>query len=133
MAKPKKDNRVKRKRGKKFVYLGDKQQAENQQKQAEESNPFEDHTKSKRARKDAEVREDLLSEFKNRGRTSEFVDRRIGEKSSKMTEEDRYSLFLVTEQVIYEFLEERPMATLVIATDMNMAYAEIVGIEANTH
>mmetsp|Transcript_36848 Transcript_36848/g.56409 ORF Transcript_36848/g.56409 Transcript_36848/m.56409 type:complete len:304 (-) Transcript_36848:350-1261(-) len=98
MAKPKKDNRVKRKRGKKFVFLGDKQQAENQEKQEQESNPFEDHTKSKRARKDAEVREELLHEFKNRGRTSEFVDRRIGEKSVKMSDEDKMKLRFMAEQ-----------------------------------
>jgi len=58
MAKPKKDNRVKRKRGKKFVFHStDEKEAQEQAKQAQDSvNPFEDHSKSKRARKDVEIR-----------------------------------------------------------------------------
>lgn len=78
MAKPKKDNRVKRKRGKKFVYHDEAQakQAEAMKKESS-SNPFEDHSKSKRAKKDTELRSGLIDEFVNRGRNSQLVDNRI--------------------------------------------------------
>ena len=48
------DNKVKRKRGKKFVFHGNDQI--NNSNTKNEKNPFEDHSKSKRAKKDAEVR-----------------------------------------------------------------------------
>ena len=88
MAKPRKDNKVKRKRGKKFVFRADQQEAEVLEKEAQvQSNPFEDHAKSKRARRDADAREGLIQEYQDRSRTSQFIDKRIGEKSKNMTEE----------------------------------------------
>lgn len=98
MAKSKKDNRVKRKRGRKFVFHGDEKEAETMQQNAEIKNPFEDHSKSKRAKRDAEAREGLVEEFRARGRTGEFVDRRIGEKSSRLSEEDKMKLRFMAEQ-----------------------------------
>ena len=58
MAKPKKDNRVKRKRGKKFAFHGDAKEANELEKRAktENVNPFEQHSKSKRVIKDVETR-----------------------------------------------------------------------------
>jgi len=100
MAKPAKDNRVKRKRGKKFVFhSNDEKEAKELEKKAGESvNPFEDHSKSKRAKKDAEARSGLIQEFKQRGRNSEIVDNRIAEKSSKLNEEDKMKLRFMREQ-----------------------------------
>ena len=98
MAKSKKDNRLKRKRGKKFVFHGDQKQAETLQQSAESKNPFEDHSKSKRAKKDAEARVTLVEEFRARGRTGEFVDKRIGENSSRLSEEDKMKLRFMREQ-----------------------------------
>ena len=59
MAKKKVDNRVKRKRGKKFVYFGgDEKTAEKMEEEAKkEVNPFEMHSKSKKIQKDTAVRE----------------------------------------------------------------------------
>jgi hypothetical protein len=47
--------------------------------------------------KDASVREVLVQEFKQRGRNSEFVDKRIGEKSSRLSEEDKMKLRFMRE------------------------------------
>jgi hypothetical protein len=62
MAKPKKDNRVKRKRGKKFAFHGDAKEANELEKRAktENVNPFEQHSKSKKVIKDIEVRKNLI-------------------------------------------------------------------------
>mgnify|MGYP006113043647 FL=1 len=62
MAKPKKDNRVKRKRGKKFAFHGDAKEANELEKRAktENVNPFEQHSKSKKVIKDIEVRKELI-------------------------------------------------------------------------
>ena len=62
MALKKKDNRVKRKRGKKFTYHGDAATASTLETEAKvaASNPFENHSKSKRAKKDMEARADLI-------------------------------------------------------------------------
>jgi hypothetical protein len=46
-------------------------------KKESSSNPFEDHSKSKRAKKDTELRSGLIDEFVNRGRNSQLVDNRI--------------------------------------------------------
>jgi hypothetical protein len=101
MAKPKKDNRVKRKRGKKFVYHGEEAEgAEKEEKTniAANRNPFEDHSKSNRARKDVEVRETMLKDFRDRGRNSTLVDNRLAEKSSKLSEEDKMKIRYMREQ-----------------------------------
>ena len=54
MAKTKKSHKLKRKRGKKFVYRGDNPGEES--KAEAQPNPFEEHSKSKRARRDLEKR-----------------------------------------------------------------------------
>jgi hypothetical protein len=97
MARAKVDNRVKRKRGKKFVYRDGSQPGKDEDPE-DMANPFEDHSKSKRARKDAEVRQGLVAEFKERGRNSQFVDNRIAEKNSKFSEEDKMKLRFMKEQ-----------------------------------
>ena len=56
----KKDNRVKRKRGKKFVFHGDAKEANELEKRQKTENPFESHSRSKKAVKDAEVRQNLI-------------------------------------------------------------------------
>ena len=76
MAKPKKDNRVKRKRGKAFKYHSDdiKQASEAEARAKEATNPFENHSKSKRAKRDADNRVELVKEFQTRGKNSMFTD-----------------------------------------------------------
>ena len=92
-----KSNKNKRKRGKKFVWHGsrDVNDANNAKKAPtgpSESNPFEDHEKSKRARKDIDKRKELLEEYRRLNKNSAIVDNRIGETSSKLSEEDKMKL-----------------------------------------
>lgn len=61
------------------------------------TNPFEEHPKAKRARRDAESREGLISEFKQRGKNTEFIDSRLGEQSSRLSEEDKMKLRFMRE------------------------------------
>ena len=92
-----KSNKVKRKRGKKFVWHGsrDVNDSSNGKKAlsgSAESNPFEDHDKSKRARKDIDKRKELLEDFRRLNKNSAIVDNRIGETSSKLSEEDKMKM-----------------------------------------
>ena len=61
-------------------------------------NPFEDHSKSKRARKDVEIRAGLIDEFQQRGRNSQFTDNRLAEKSTLLSEDDKMKLRYMAEQ-----------------------------------
>jgi len=65
--------------------------------QAKATNPFEEHPKAKRAKRDAESRQGLISEFKQRSKNSEFIDSRIGEQSSRLSEEDKMKLRFMRE------------------------------------
>ena len=71
----KKSNKVKRNRGKKFVWHGN--DGENIKKAANDTNPFEEHSKTKGARKDLEKRQGLIDEFRRLGKNSQIVDNRI--------------------------------------------------------
>lgn len=53
-----KSNRLKRKRGKKFVFRANTEE-QNDKKEAE-ANPFEEHSKSKRFTRDLEKRQEML-------------------------------------------------------------------------
>ena len=92
--------KVKRNRGKKFVYFGgDEQTAQKMEEEAKkESNPFEVRSKSKRIKKDIDVREGLVDEFKNRGRLATFIDKRIGEGKAGLSLEDKMKLRYMREQ-----------------------------------
>jgi hypothetical protein len=89
-----KSNKVKRKRGKKFVFHGNKDATQADEK--EETNLFEKIASLKfkgvSGKKDMEKREGLVSEFRNRGKNSEFVDKRIAERATGMTEDDKMKL-----------------------------------------
>ena len=97
MTSTKKSNKLKRKRGKKFVWHGD-QKDQQSDKKPEEENPFEQHSKSKSAAKDLARREALLDEFRSLGKNTQFVDNRLGEKSSRLTEDDKMKLRYMKEQ-----------------------------------
>ena len=90
-----KSNKVKRKRGKKFVWHGSKDSAAaNVDKSTNnaEDNPFENHEKTQRMRKDIDKREELLNQFRRLNKNSVITDNRIGESSSKLSEEDKMKL-----------------------------------------
>ena len=100
-----KSNKLKRKRGKKFVWRGsrdvnDMTEATKEAKQASSSepNPFENHTKSKRVAKDLDKRQELLAEYRKLNKNSVIKDHRIGEQSSKLSEEDKMKLRYMKEQ-----------------------------------
>jgi len=91
-----KSNKLKRKRGKKFVWHGSRDV--NDLKVAKpaagsgESNPFENHEKTVRQRKDLDKRQDLLTEYRRLNKNSVIKDNRLGESSSKLSEEDKMKL-----------------------------------------
>ena len=90
-----KSNKLKRKRGKKFIWHGSRdvnEIVELKKSPGQEANPFEDHEKSKRARKDIDKRQDLLNDYRRINKNSVIVDNRIGESSSKLSEEDKMKL-----------------------------------------
>lgn len=96
-----KSNKLKRKRGKKFVWHGSRDvndQKSNLKPSPSQANPFEDHEKSKRARKDIDKRAELLNDFRRLNKNSAIVDNRIGESSSKLSEEDKMKLRYMREQ-----------------------------------
>jgi hypothetical protein len=95
MANTTKSNRLKRKRGKKFVWHNEN--AEDKKGNQIEQNPFEEHSKSKKYTKDLERRQDLLDEYRRLGKNSSVIDNRIAEKSSKMSEDDKMKLRYIAE------------------------------------
>ena len=93
-----KSNKLKRKRGKKFVFRGNAQAGAPSSSTPTE-NPFDEHIKTKRAKKDLDKREELLAEFRRLNKTSVIKDQRIGESAtSKLTEEDKMKLRYIREQ-----------------------------------
>jgi len=48
--------------------------------------------------KDLEKRQGLVNEFRNRGKNSEFIDKRIAERATGMTEDDKMKLRYLKEQ-----------------------------------
>jgi len=91
-----KSNRLKRKRGKKFVWQT--KPDEQNEKKVQEENPFEEHSKSKKFSKDLEKRQEMLQEFRKLGNNSQIIDNRIAEKSSKLSEDDKMKLRYIKEQ-----------------------------------
>lgn len=91
-----KSNRLKRKRGKKFVYH-DKNQNKDEEP-TNQANPFEEHAKSRKFTKDLERRENLLQEYRKLGNNSSIIDNRIAEKSTKLSEDDKMKLRYIAEQ-----------------------------------
>ena len=97
MAKSKKNNKLKRKRGKKFVYHGNGDD-ENANHIDQKPNPFEEHSKSKRAKNDLDKRKGLIDEFRRIGKNSQIVDNRIAQTSCKLSEEEKMKLRYIREQ-----------------------------------
>ena len=85
-----KSNKAKRKRGKKFVWRGSRDVNESNTDKA--SNPFEEHEKSQRIRRDAEKRKEMLNDYRRLSKNSVIKDHRIGESSTKLSEEDKMKM-----------------------------------------
>ena len=99
-----KSNKLKRKRGKKFVWRGSRDVRENQDssgrpdRNQDSSNPFEEHEKTQRVRRDLEKRQELLNDYRRLNKNSVIKDNRLGETSSKLSEEDKMKLRYMREQ-----------------------------------
>ena len=93
-----KSNRLKRKRGKKFVFHDTTTPTEDKKGNKIETNPFEEHSKSKKFNKDLEKRAGLLDDFRRLGKNSSVIDNRIAENSSKLSEDDKMKLRYIAEQ-----------------------------------
>lgn len=91
-----KSNRLKRKRGKKFVFHDKNKPAD--EAEAAQPNLFEEHSKSGKHAKDLERRAGLLEEYRKLGNNSSIIDNRIAEKSSKLSEDDKMKLRYIAEQ-----------------------------------
>lgn len=92
-----KSNKLKRKRGKNFVWHHKKTDSEADPKKPQE-NPFETHSKSRTAARDLEKRAALLDEYRRLGNNSQIVDHRLAERSSRLTDEDKAKLRFLAEQ-----------------------------------
>ena len=93
-----KSNRLKRKRGKRFVWQAKNDEATDKKSKEQEANPFEEHSKSKKFARDLEKRQEMLQEFRKLGNNSQLIDNRIAEKSSKLSEDDKMKLRYIAEQ-----------------------------------
>ena len=96
-----KSNKLKRKRGKKFVWRGSRDvndQGQNSAAAPANTNPFEEHEKSKKVRRDQDKRQELLDEYRRLNKNSVIKDNRIGEGSAKMTEEQKMKMRYMREQ-----------------------------------
>lgn len=76
---------MKRKRGKKFRYFDPEQN----KKVESEENPFEKKSSQSKILKDREKRKELIEEYNNRGKNNAFIDKRLGQTSSKLNDEDK--------------------------------------------
>ena len=95
-----KSNKLKRKRGKKFVWRGSRDvndQGPSERGEAP-SNPFEKHHKSQKVKNDAEKRKELLDDYRRLNKNSVIKDHRLGENSSKLSEEDKMKMRYMREQ-----------------------------------
>ena len=93
-----KSNRLKRKRGKKFVWQTKTDEETSKKNKEKEVNPFEEHSKSKKFTRDLEKRQEMLQEFRKLGNNSQLIDNRIAERSSKLSEDDKMKLRYIAEQ-----------------------------------
>ena len=88
-------SKVKRKRGKKFVYS---QSTQPKNTSAPTTNPF-DVAASKKFMKTSQY-DDLRKEYRSMGQNSSFVDNRIGENSKNLTEEQKQMLRFKAQQML---------------------------------
>jgi len=96
-----KDNnkkKVKRKKGKKFVYRNPTEEA------VKKTNPFEDVSKKKLMKQGSKY-DGVRNEFQSKNISNSFIDRRIGENSKNLSQEEKMKLrFKAQQMVIFHFL-----------------------------
>lgn len=93
--KDKNKKKVKRKKGKKFVYRNPTDQANKEEK----INPFEAASKKKFA-KQGKHYDGLVKDYQSRFNTNSFIDKRIGETSKNLTYEEKMKLRYKAQQMI---------------------------------
>ena len=105
MANTKKNNKVKRKRGKKFRFFNSEDNSEKtgetvnrKHNEFQSSNPFEEHSVTKKFVRDKQKRQGLEEEYQTRGKNNVMVDKRIGQYSKRMSDDDKMRLRYLKEQ-----------------------------------
>jgi nucleolar protein 14 len=93
--KDKNKKKIKRKKGKKFVYNNPSDGLQKDKKK----NPFEELSKKKHTKQIKEYK-GILNEYKNRFTTNTFIDRRIGEHSKNLSQDEKMKLRFKAQQLI---------------------------------
>ena len=93
--KDKNKKKIKRKKGKKFVYNNPSDGLTKDKKK----NPFEELSKKKHTKQMKEYK-GILDEYKNRFTTNTFIDRRIGEHSKNLSQDEKMKLRFKAQQMI---------------------------------
>lgn len=90
-----KDNnkkKIKRKKGKKFVYR-------NPEELAKKTNPFEDMSKKKLMKQGSKY-DGVRNEYQTKNISNTFIDRRIGENSKNLTQDEKMKLRFKAQQLV---------------------------------
>lgn len=95
--KDKNKKKIKRKKGKKFVYRGPTDFSQSQI--SEKKNPFEELSK-KKFMKQGKHYDGLINEYQGRFSSNSFIDRRIGENSKSLSYDDKMKLRFKAQQMI---------------------------------
>lgn len=93
--KDKSKKKIKRKKGRKFIYNNPSDNLEKEKKK----NPFEELSKKKNTKQIKEYK-GILNEYKNRFTTNTFIDRRIGEHSRNLSQDEKMKLRFKAQQLI---------------------------------
>lgn len=95
-----KDNnkkKIKRKKGKKFVYRNPSEEV------AKKTNPFEEMS-NKKLMKQGSKYDVVRNEFQNKNVSNTFIDRRIGENSKNLSQEEKMKLRFRAQQLVFNLL-----------------------------
>ena len=98
MSKNKENNKkkIKRKKGKKFVYRTPTEEV------AKKTNPFEDMSKKKLMKQGSKY-DGVRNEYQTKNISNTFIDRRIGENSKNLTQEEKMKLRFKAQQLVFLF------------------------------
>ena len=93
--KDKNHKKIKRKKGRKFVYRNPSDNLDKDKKK----NPFEELSKKKHTKQLKEYK-GIMDEYKNRFNSNSFIDRRIGENSKHLSLDEKMKLRFKAQQLI---------------------------------
>lgn len=85
--------KIKRKKGKKFVYKNPTEES------TKKTNPFEDMSKKKLMKQGSKY-DIVRNEYQTKNISNRFIDRRIGENSKNLTQEEKMKLRFKAQQLV---------------------------------